>query len=508
MKENKQLLKSSIGFVIILIAIASNILPRELGNLDELWIYNSAKNIVDGLLPYKDFNLVTTPFLPILASVFLKIIGNELIVMRGLAIILCTAIVCMIAIIMKKLKIKSNIIYISLILIISLLKEHFCIDYNFFNLFLILCIIYLEILIWEEEGKIKKSIRGDFAIGILAGMTIGFKQTTGIVILIIAIANKVLIAIKKEEWKEIVKIVFIRMAGALVPIALLAMYLSFNQLWSEFFNYTIFGVKEFTNLIPYTRLFKNSNLIIQILATILPIALCYMYFITVARNDKTENDKKLFYIFCYSVASLIVIFPISDEIHFLIGIIPCIIGVVYSVEKLIIWLETKITKEKIKIFITEFVKCGLIIGVTLITLENVRNFFDYSKQIKQQQTFKHYSYIPISDGIYNRIETIHDYIKKQSNKVYILDATAVVFKIPIDQYYKNYDLFLKGNLGKDGSNKLIEHIKTLNNEQILIQKSSRNWQTPEDVVEYVEKNWNKVGEIDMFDIYEKKKEKK
>jgi len=490
-------------FIIILIAVASYILPRNLGNLDELWIYNSAKNIVVGLLPYKDFNLVTTPFLPILASSVLKVIGNELIVMRGLSIILCTCIVFMLAKIMKKLKIKSYLIYIALIGITLLLKEHFCIDYNFINLFLILCITYLEILQWQKENKIKNSIRIDFAIGILAGMTIGFKQTTGIVILILAIANRILIARNKADWKEVIKILITRIVGALVPIGLLSIYLSFSHLWGEFVNYTILGVKEFTNVIPYTNLFKNSNMAIKMLASILPIILIYMYFVTVAKNRKTENEQKLFYIFCYSVASLVVIFPISDEIHFLIGIIPTIIGIVYIIQKIIIWIRTKIKKEKIKIFIKEFVKCGVIIGITLITLENVRNISDYSKQIKQQKTFDHYSYIPISDGIYSRIEAVDEYIRNQEKKVYILDASAVVFKIPMDQYDKNYDLFLKGNLGQNGSNKMIDHIKKLDNEQILIQKSSRNWQTPEDVVEFVQKNWNKVGEVDMFEIYEK-----
>ncbi len=78
--------------IIILIAIISIvmaiILPRDLGNLDEIWNYNFAKNIAEGRVPYKDFNMVQTPLLPMIASIFLKLIANELLIMRILAIIM------------------------------------------------------------------------------------------------------------------------------------------------------------------------------------------------------------------------------------------------------------------------------------------------------------------------------------------------------------------------------------------------------------------------------------
>ena len=52
---------------------------------------------------------------------------------------------------------------------------------------------------------------------------------------------------------------------------------------------------------------------------------------------------------------------------------------------------------------------------------------------------------------------------------------------------------------------LIEKIQNLKaGEQILIlnDKYLRNWQTPEKVITYIKNNLNKIGEINMFDIYE------
>ena len=88
--------------------------------------------------------------------------------------------------------------------------------------------------------------------------------------------------------------------------------------------------------------------------------------------------------------------------------------------------------------------------------------------------------------------------------MYILDAEAAIYMIPIDKYNKDYDMFLKGNIGKDGEQGQIEKIKQKNdNEIILVRKSNlkTNWQTPKEVVKYVRENLEKIGEINIFEIY-------
>lgn len=53
-------------FIIFFILISGVIFNNYLNNLDELWVFNGARNIANGLLPYKDFNLITTPGIPLL----------------------------------------------------------------------------------------------------------------------------------------------------------------------------------------------------------------------------------------------------------------------------------------------------------------------------------------------------------------------------------------------------------------------------------------------------------
>ena len=71
-------------FVFILAIMLGLILKNPIYNLDEIWNYNFAHEIVRGLMPYKDINMVITPLFPYLIAGLLKIFGDELIVFRVL----------------------------------------------------------------------------------------------------------------------------------------------------------------------------------------------------------------------------------------------------------------------------------------------------------------------------------------------------------------------------------------------------------------------------------------
>jgi hypothetical protein len=51
-------------FCIAILLFLATVLPRNLANLDEIWNFNFARNIANGLIPYKDFNMLQTPLLP------------------------------------------------------------------------------------------------------------------------------------------------------------------------------------------------------------------------------------------------------------------------------------------------------------------------------------------------------------------------------------------------------------------------------------------------------------
>ena len=105
------------------------------------------------------------------------------------------------------------------------------------------------------------------------------------------------------------------------------------------------------------------------------------------------------------------------------------------------------------------------------------------------------------------IKHVQSYIVfNEKNNVYILDSDAALFMIPLNRYNKDFDMFLKGNLGSEGEEGQIEKIKSMDdNTKILIKNDNykRNWQNPNEVTKYIKENLKKIGEIEYFDIYEK-----
>lgn len=561
-------------FIFLLVAISSVILNRSLSNLDEIWNYNFAKNIVEGLVPYRDFNMLQTPLLPFIVAFCLFIFGNELIVSRILAILLISFIFFMIYKILNKLKVNKFYILPSLYLLFIVLKDYICIDYNFAILALTLLLIYfslpkstihpktisskpynrksLKLIIAQKNNQpstISKntfhkisyknnfihSYLFQFLIGILGGCCILLKQSTGLIIAFISVMYPILlvrkvafphmqvasqlhklrklslvapeksldfsIAIKnKLDLKTYLKQSCIKVLGILVPIFLLLIYLSTKHAIPDFIDYTILGIKKFTNSIPYTKLIESTNILIKTLSIFTPI------FIVIAGIYLfIKKDKRLIGFYFYALGSLVVIFPISDAVHFSIGITPFIVFFFYLFFRFIVWVWQKIKcSKKIKLFFSEISKAIISLYLIYCFITVLPSLNSYFSMTEKHHNVQHYSQIPISEGLLNKINTIDTYIMSQNVPVYILDAEAAIYMIPINRYYKDFNLFLKGNLGSQDELGQIEKIKNLEpNSQILIKNDNykRNWQTPEQVISYIKNNLTKTGDVSIFDIY-------
>lgn len=343
-------------------------------------------------------------------------------------------------------------------------------------------------------------------------MAICTKQSIGTTLAVIVVGYKLLFIENKQEFKQYMKIAITRIIGILIPVIMMFIYLIINNALSEFVNYAILGISTFSNKIEYTALFANDKIQIRILSIIMPISIVLMAVILLITNilkKENENTSKLLTILIYSLSIIIVMYPISDEIHFLLGGTIAIIGGIYTLFLLAKNMYNKITKidqkKKFKIYkiLTDII---CIIMFAIILAIGIINIYNYAKAEKNQN-IEHYKNIQISEGLAERIEIIDKYIiekEHEDKKVYILDAEAAVYMIPINNYNKDYDMFLKGNIGKDGEQGQIEKIKNKNeNELYMIRKSElrTNWQTPIDVINYIRENLEKVGEISIYEIY-------
>lgn len=487
-------------FILIFLNIFSIIILEPISDLDELWNYNFAKNIADGLIPYRDFNMVITPLLSIVCGIILKITFNELIVMRILAGLLCSAIIYIGYKLFCALNIKKEIAIIFTFFIGYLFRDILCIDYNYLSLLLTLITIYNEVKYYNKDIKlIKANLKEDIFLGILAGLAITTKQTSGLLVCIALLGNKLLFVRNKEEFKIYFRSFIYRLLGILIPVVLMILYLLINNAFSDFISYTIKGVSEFSNVISYKTL-VNWDLL-GVLSILVPITFIYTWIKTVI----FEKDKISYIFLVYGLAIFVIAFPISNEIHFLIGALPTIIIMLYELYNLLKKLKGKfglkiLKKEKEYNFI--FLTFKYMIIMFLI----YNCFLNFSKYIRSRDEFctlNHFKYITINRELENQIKKVDRYITENEN-VKILDASASIYMIPIDRYNKDYDMFNKGNLGADGENRIIQEISNFKNTKYLILKDkfNKNWQTPLNIIDYIKENKTKIDEIEIFDIYE------
>lgn len=167
MKKNDLLV-----IIFIFVTILSIIIVKPISDLDEIWNYNTARAISEGLIPYKDISMITTPLLPMLTAVFLKIIANELIVSRIIAAILWTGILYTVYKIFRELFKEKNVALICTALIGILCRDIYCIDYNVTVLFIALIVLYQEL---KNINAQKSNNKKEFIIRSISGISNMYK---------------------------------------------------------------------------------------------------------------------------------------------------------------------------------------------------------------------------------------------------------------------------------------------------------------------------------------------
>lgn len=526
-------------FVFILAIMLGLILKNPIYNLDEIWNYNFAHEIVRGLIPYKDINMVITPLFPYLIAGLLKIFGDELIVFRVIEALLMTSIFFITYKILNKIQGKKLYSIISVLLIIELYKDYIALDYNFLCLFFVLIIILIEInqidknnndtilnkktdksnsdvalnkQVGPSNEKIILDKKIEILIGVLAALTICTKQTIGIFISLVSMIEPFLINCNNNNRKNALKRSLLRLLGIISVCILFAIYLILTKSFNDFVNYAVLGIKTFNNYLGYENVLGSEHFYIRLIAAIFPVYFVVStVFLIILRIDLIKNKVEvvkykniILKMICLKVMGdglLIIIYPISDEQHFLIGIYVLIIEFLAIIGCLL-------NREKIKYCITTIEIIFICLLVYNLTGMTKINFETYIKSNKITE-LKHYHFIPSYNQNEMPIKLLSDFIIKNEQKGYnvkIVDSMAAIFKIPIDSYDKNYDLPQVGNIGKDGEDGLIKEIENSHNTMYLIldDEYSQNWQALNKTINYIKENCEEKGEIAFYNVYYKK----
>lgn len=602
-------------FILVFIFMLSVQLNKYPTNLDELWNYNIARCIKNGLIPYKDISMITTPLFPTIVAICLKIFGDNLFIFRIIGAALFTLILIFTYKIFYELLKKQSIAIIFTGIICFALFQYFMVDYNFFVLLISLIIEYLElkiycveqkrhtnnketseqkytnkINIWEQKRHTNKKqhrfFSDDLLIGFLAGLAICSKQTLGFFILLYVLLINLLFIRNKDDWKVYLKTAMNRLIGAFIPSLMFLIFLAVTKSYDDFISYAILGIRTFTNSIPYRNLIQSNVIITKTLAIIIPffvtIMIAYSFYLLrklkkdnkikenktisdkinnniINQNKTTSNNvddseireiktienkikyKKIIIATFSGIPMLITIYPIADEVHFYIAVFQLSILLLYvlsfpCIKLLKRMIEYKKTEEvfnylidsKINAFVEKFiVSFVILLGIFKIAQISLYNYEEYKSKLSESKSivenenikneeikneniennkdlFKHFKNIPLKTGYIKLTQELSDFHKENNDKkIIIADSDACVYDIPMDIYNKNFDMFNKGNLGKDGEEEIIKNIENSKNTIYLIKKegATLNWQTPKSVIEYIRKNMKKLGSIEYYDIY-------
>lgn len=235
---------------------------------DELFNYGFAQNILNGLIPYKDFNMIIPPLFSYILALFLGILGKKLIVYH---LMIALMIVGITYLCYQKIGFYAMVIYLLLLIY----------PYTGYNMF---CLFLFFLLLIKKEGKY-----GEIIDAILISMMFLTKQTLGLLVISSIIFSK--------QKKKILSIY-------ISALLLFLLYLILNNNLAEFVNYCLLGMLDFTH---ENRTELNCLLLIEIMII---TTLSYM----VIRFQK----KDLFYLLMFQIIT----FPIVNYIHFCISFIP------------------------------------------------------------------------------------------------------------------------------------------------------------------------------------------
>ena len=463
--SNRKLMKI-IYYGLLSMLLLFIILNEPLGNMDELWNYSFAKNIHDGLIPYKDFNLISTPLSCFINSLFL-FINTSLITFRITFFIYFLIIIYLLDKIIDILKTNEFLKYLIIFLISFILVKSCYLDYNFIQIILMLLLITLHL-----KNIDYNNLKLNIIIPLISGLTIINKQSSGITI---AFANIILLLLNKYYFKKNINPKFIlkEIIITLIPTFIFMCYLLLTNSFNDFYDLAILGLATFNNKY-LSKIFLYGIIIIYLLITI--------------EMFVNKKQKELWILFIYSLTSLTFIIPILDKIHTAYAIIiPFIIIICIVDDKL----------KDIKININNLYTCVFVPLFIVLIIININSYLIVTKN--NTGIYKH---IPTNDNQQKVIKNVNNYVVNMSKEydVYILDISATLFNLNINKYNKYFDMFMNGNFGINGEKEIYSIIDS-DNKIFMINDISNHWQSPSNIINYVKEKYHICGAIDYLTIY-------
>lgn len=238
---------------------------------DEIWVYGFSHNILNGMMIYKDFNVLQMPLYFFISSFFLNVFGDKIISMH---IFDCILIGFLFSISYKKYGCKSTSVLLLLIVGYS--------GYNLLSLFLFMIIFFL----------LSKDNDNDFLVGILIGLIFITKQNIGLVLFFPYIYYS------KKKLRSIFYF--------LIPFVIISFYFIANKSFFVFIDCVFGSMFDFNE---HNKMITPIFFLVEICVIIHLIILFFKF---------RSRDKRILFVLFFQMMS----YPIFDDKHIFLPLIP------------------------------------------------------------------------------------------------------------------------------------------------------------------------------------------
>lgn len=444
-KKKKELIKY---FLIFIYSFFCLLFIYTLSRGDTYVNYGFSYAIRMGEVPYADFNLVILPFAPFLYSLFLLFSKSIICYYLGQALLLTAF-----SYFVFKLLDKKSFCYFAVLFMpfpIAMTSVIFP-GYNFLLLLLTTIIIYLE-----------KERKSDYLIGILLGCSFLTKQTVGGLLCLASIYYLF------SDWKKVLR----RIEGFFIPVLVCLLYLAITSGLDDCIDLCFLGLFDFRHSNFY---YDKFYLICLILA----------FIVLIYRIIKKPKDISNYYLLLFMSCS----FPLIDYYH---------VSLFLALFFLVIFTDLKININLEKYAII-FI---LAIGIIWMFMES--KWLNGMKIIN----YKNFELSVFSDKYVDNVKRLDEYLLKQNKKVvyFLRGSENYFYKIKSDGLITYFDLPNYGNYGYNGTNKIINKLKELDDVLIVIDKECylddrSSQQYLKEAVSYVVDNCKMVEKIGNYEIY-------
>ena len=416
-------------------------------------MYAFSHAIKMGEVPYRDFNIISTPLYAFIMTPGLFIFDNYLTFIIEQSIL----VTILFWFLFKSFDKKAWFALFALTMTAFMGINP---TYNF------MCFFFIAVL-WHLE---KECSDKDLLIGVVIGLAILSKHTVGLPLIL------PMFIICFKDIKKLGK----RILGICIPCFIFLIYLLINHALYDFINLSFLGLFDF----------RASNAILNYRLIIYSIIIGIIMIIIIFKNHK---DKYNYYLLC----GLLFVYPIFDMNHF---------GILFNCCAILIINYIKVKE------INYFSKLSIV--VTIIYSIVFFMIFIFSYPTVFYKGINHYQYTLgfKSDYIQNKKanKLIDNYVEKanKDNKKYILlSGYSMFYNLTQDNKITYYDVLFYGNLGYNGTERMIKEIDSMKNTYVIVDMNSYIYkddtQINKKIYKHVVNNYEMIDEKDVLRLYYK-----